>query len=164
MKISKRRKYNQYYNNLIHTTIPWRLTLKYIKRRCYNKNSKSYKDYGGKGIKCLITEEELKELWFRDKAYLMDKPTIDRKDNNGDYIFENCQYLENRNNILKRHKENPVPTIPILQFDLNGKFIREFISLHDAERKTGYSRPNITNAARGIYKQSNGYIWKFKNE
>ena len=49
-----------------------------IKYRCYNSKNPAYLRYGGRGIKCLITEPELKELWFRDKAYNMKKPSIDR--------------------------------------------------------------------------------------
>ena len=52
-----------------------------IGQRCNNPNHNSYKNYGGRGIQRLITSVELKELWFRDKAYLMKKPSIDRIDN-----------------------------------------------------------------------------------
>ena len=53
-------------------------------------------------MRCLITAEELKILWFRDKAYLMKKPSIDRKNNEGDYTFKNCQYLEHKLNSGKK--------------------------------------------------------------
>ena len=76
-----------------------------------NKNRKDYKEYGGRGIKCLITEEELKELWFRDKAYLMTKPSIDREDNNGHYEFLNCSFIELSKNIAKGNKERHLKRI-----------------------------------------------------
>jgi hypothetical protein len=72
----------------------WLLTFSEIKRRCNNPKTKGYYRYGGRGIKCLITEEELKFLWFRDKAYLMKKPSIDRIDNDGNYCLNNCRYIE----------------------------------------------------------------------
>lgn len=81
---------------------PWIRTLKNIKDRCNNINNKDYKNYGGRGIKCLIASEELKKLWFRDKAYLLKVPSIDREDNNGNYTFENCQYIEMIENNIKR--------------------------------------------------------------
>ena len=90
---------------------PWKFILKYIKQRCNNKNRKDYKEYGGRGIKCLITEEELKELWFRDKAYLMTKPSIDREDNNGHYEFLNCSFIELSKNIAKGNKERHLKRI-----------------------------------------------------
>lgn len=84
---------------------PWNKTYRNIVQRCNNKNHNQFKDYGGRGIKNLITKEELKLLWFRDKAYEMNKPSIDRKDPDGNYIFENCRYIEMSENIArKRHK------------------------------------------------------------
>ena len=84
---------------------PWKYTLLGIKARCNNPNSKDYKYYGGRGIKCLITEEELKKLWFRDKAYKMKKPSIDREDNDGNYIIDNCSYIEFLDNVIKENIE-----------------------------------------------------------
>lgn len=82
---------------------PWKTTLRGIKWRVKDKKGKGA--YYRKGIKCLIASEELKILWFRDRAYLMKEPSIDRKDNNGDYTFENCQYLEFNKNRGKMDKE-----------------------------------------------------------
>lgn len=84
---------------------PWKFIFIDIKRRCTNIKRKDYKYYGGKGIKCLITSQEIKELWFRDKAYLMKQPSIDRKDNNGHYEFNNCRFIEMSKNIGKRNQE-----------------------------------------------------------
>lgn len=50
----------------------------------------------------------------------------------------------------------------VLQFDMDGNFIQEYVSLHDAADKTGISRSSISACCRGIYKQARGYIWKFK--
>jgi len=84
---------------------PWKHTLKYIKSRCNNPKMTNYESYGGRGIKCLITAGELKKLWFRDKAYLMEKPSIDRKENDDNYTYENCEYIEISDNVAKRNKE-----------------------------------------------------------
>ncbi len=79
-------------------TAPWKSTFYYIKGRCEQTYNPRYYRYGQRGIKCLITEEELKTLWFRDKAYLLDWPSIDRKNNDGNYEFNNCRYIEKRLN------------------------------------------------------------------
>jgi hypothetical protein len=92
------RKNKKQYKNLY----PWKDTLLHIKQRCNNPKKDNYKWYGGRGIKCLITEEELKDLWFRDKAYEMERPSIDRIDNDGNYTYANCKYIEQNKNSAKQ--------------------------------------------------------------
>jgi len=90
-KKSRNRKYIE--------SCPWIRTYRHIMARCYyNKNSSYYK----KGIKNYLKMQELKFLWFRDKAYLMDKPSINRKDNNKHYVLDNCQYIELLENCRKK--------------------------------------------------------------
>ncbi len=74
----------------------WVRTYRGIKARCNGETQEYYK----KGRKCLITKEELKILWFRDKAYLMKKPSIDRVKNDGHYKFKNCRYIESSLNAM----------------------------------------------------------------
>lgn len=69
---------------------PWGHTLTLIKSRC----SDPVRRYCKKGIKCLITAEQLKELWFRDRADELTSPSIDRIDNDGHYTLENCRFIE----------------------------------------------------------------------
>jgi hypothetical protein len=78
----------------IYMTLPWVKTYRQIKQRVSDKKHVSYPFYGAKGIKLLITKDELRQLWFRDKASEMRRPTIDRIDKNGHYEISNCRYLE----------------------------------------------------------------------
>lgn len=84
-----------------------------IKRRCYNKNDKSYVRYGGKGISVceewLNSYENFKE-WALANGYDINAPrgvcTIDRIDSSGDYCPENCRFVsyavqgDNRNGVI----------------------------------------------------------------
>jgi hypothetical protein len=79
---------------------PWARTLNRIRSRCSH-----HPDYVNRGIRCLITKDELRELWFRDQAYLMKQPSIDRIDTNGQYTKENCRYMEKLENSLRQWKE-----------------------------------------------------------
>ena len=133
---------------------PWILTLDHIQQRCENPNVRSYKNYGGKGIKCLITKEELKFLWFRDKAYLMKQPSIDRKKNDKDYALENCQYIEMLANTIKGSDRK------IKQMTMNEEFVNNWDNAKEAAKSLGFDHSTICDAVRGKYKQAYNFKWE----
>lgn len=146
-----------------YNKVPWRKHFYAARRRCENSKNKDYKWYGGKGIKFELTEIDVKEMWFRDKAYKMKYPTIDREDADKNYCLENCRFIEFKNNLLRM---NRLPTYkPVLQFDIDGNFIQEYCSLKDAKNKTGICATSISNVAKGKrhYNTAGGFIWRFKN-
>ena len=161
-----KRKKSEYYNinkKLINQQtknrqmmFPWKETLSSIKQRCENKNNHKYIDYGGRGIKCVITAEELKILWFRDRAYEMEIPSIDRINNDGDYTFDNCQYLEHRENSGKNKRK------PILQYSLNNILIKEWNSNISASKELNISAGHISQVCSGKRHTAGGYIWRYK--
>jgi len=142
-----------------YTKYPWKLTLVTIKRRCNNPKNINYKYYGGKRIKCLITADELKQLWFRDKAYLMKTPSIDRKNSNKNYTFENCRFIELSKNIAKMNKESKSKLIN--QYNLEGKFLKSFRSASEVQRKLGYDHGFISVCCLGKRKTAYGFKWEF---
>lgn len=138
---------------------PYLKTLDGIKTRCNNTKNHKYPRYGGRGIECRITEEELENLWFRDKAYEMKRPSIDRIDNDGHYEFKNCRFIELSENSLKMNLEKNAKSV--YQIDKNtNNIINEFISISQAERQTSIT--NISKVLRGICKSVGGYYWKYK--
>lgn len=136
---------------------PWRHILKDIKKRCDNPKNNRYYCYGGRGIECRITEEELKELWFRDKARLLDRPSIDREDNDGHYEYSNCKFIEFRINSGKDKRK------PILQFDLNRIFMKEWKSITDACLVLNLKNSNLSLCLTGQNKTAGGFIWRYKD-
>ena len=51
---------------------------------------------------------------------------------------------------------------PILQFDIDNNLIKEWKSIHDAERALKIANTHISKCCRGKAKTAGGYIWKFK--
>lgn len=67
---------------------------------------------------------------------------------------------------------NPVKTIQekmspskakrkIIQYNLDGEYIREFDSIAEAKKTLGKPRARVAECARGLYPSAGGYIWKY---
>jgi hypothetical protein len=83
---------------------PWMQHYLDANHRCLNPNNPAYKYYGGRGIKQLMSLKDFRSLWFRDKAYLLKRPSIHRKNNDKNYTIKNCEFLEHSKHV-KRHWE-----------------------------------------------------------
>lgn len=130
---------------------PWNYHLYAAIARCQR-----HPCYFGKGIKCFLTKEQIKELWFRDKAYAMKRPSIDRIDSKRDYTFDNCRFLEHEDNCGKPFRKS------VVQYSLSGKNIREYSSINEAVISNGFSgHSNISNCARGKISTAYGFKWKY---
>ena len=149
---------------------PWVFPFDAAKQRCNNPNNRVYSSYGGKGVKVLMTKEDFKTLWFRDKAYLMKQPSIDRVDNDGNYTLENCRFLELKENAQRRIYNNGkgfdmsiiVNRKPVAQYTLKERFVRRYNSIRDAAKAMGVNPVSISFAVshrRGT-RTSCGFIWK----
>lgn len=73
---------------------PWMVGYLNAQKRCNCPKNISYRYYGARGIKFRLTRDECEELWFRDEAYLLKRPSIDRINSKGDYIKDNCRFIE----------------------------------------------------------------------
>ena len=152
----------------------WIQTYNRIKMRCENPNQPYFK----KGRKCLITIEELKTLWFRDKGFNLSRPSIDRINNNGDYTFKNCRFIELKENIrlgnLNRKtslKQSKSSAKNIQEANKNNLYYRRkvsnpkkiFNSMTEAAQYYSICVSAIHNCCNGISKKCNGMEWKYAN-
>jgi len=91
-------------NNIVHglSKHPLYVNFKGIKERCYDKNSKDYDNYGGRGIgicdewlnnPASYIEWALKNGWT--EGCLLQ---IDRKENDKGYSPENCRFVSSKEN------------------------------------------------------------------
>lgn len=93
------RKDSRQYARCLRLNQPWTISYKCTYNRCTNPKEPSYERYGARGIKLLMSKEDFKKLWFRDKAYEMIRPTMHRENNDGNYEVSNCKFLENSDNL-----------------------------------------------------------------
>jgi hypothetical protein len=117
---------------------------------------KSKPSYIVKKLKCDLTIEQLKILWKRDNAHKLKWASIDRIDNNGDYTFNNCRFIEIGENARRQNSK------PIAMCDNKMNIIRTFRSASEAHRKTGINDSSIywcLNSTRGT-EYAGGYKWK----
>lgn len=92
-----------------------RAIFKGIRQRCYDVNSKSYCNYGAKGIAICdewLSSPSLFEQWALNNGY-HDGLTIDRIDNSLDYCPSNCRWVSKE--IQNRNRSN------VYLATLNGK-------------------------------------------
>lgn len=90
----KQKEYASEYYKKYHTDRPWLSHYMAALSRCTYPRNVSYKWYGGKGIRMLLTKVEIEILYKRDGAENMKRPSIDRINPGGDYHFGNCRFIE----------------------------------------------------------------------
>ena len=117
--------------------------LKFSKITC-DKISKSKKNH-----KCYQNPLRTEKIINSNKKHYKDGSTRNRK------ISEKLKGLKRTKEIKKNM------SCPILQYDLEGNFIKEWESITKAINYTGYK--GIPNCIKGTTKKSGGYIWKYKN-
>ena len=119
------------------------------------KNNKQY----SKKIHRLVAE-----MFIPNPQNLRD---VNHKDENKyNNCVENLEWVSHKDNINYRtHNEraNKAKSKAILQLDLDGNIINEFISSYEAERQLDISESNINQCCNGKRKTAGGYKWQFKN-
>ena len=96
-------------------------------------------------------------------------PSFDRLDDNKGYSFDNIRivtwYENNTKEYAKRKNGTTISKTlkPILQFDLNGNFIKEFYSIGSAKRELNVkNHSGIIRCCKNTQKFAHGFLWKYK--
>jgi hypothetical protein len=142
---------------------PWKRVYYSINSRCKNKKTLYFKN----NIKRRITIEEIKKLWFRDKAFTMESPSIDRINSDGDYEYQNCRFIEKRENCAKKKYTYPEFSPiwkPIVQKSKDGDILRKFKNISVASKETGVGYTSISNCANNLSKTAGGFAWEFTSK
>lgn len=104
-----------------------------------------------------------------ESAALLNKTTEFKKDGVSDcckgkresykgYIWKFVEIPKKEEKINTKNSAKPV-----LQYDLEGNFIKEYKSSQEVNKELGYSATNIRSCCRGIYNTCFNYVWIFKD-
>lgn len=120
-------------------------------------------DDGRGGYLQVLLCKDGQEKWHRihrllAEAYLPNPenlPEVDHIDNNKKHNYlNNLQWISHKDNVRKSCNK------PILQFSLDGEFIKEWPSATDVGQEV---RCSIVNCLRGRTKSAFGYKWVYKD-
>jgi len=93
-------------------------------------------------------------------------PIINHKDeiptNNAVNNLEWCTSQYNANYGTRNERMAKNKSKPVLQYDLNGNFIREWPSGLKVEEELGIDQGNISSCCLGKIKTAGGFVWRFK--
>ena len=73
---------------------------------------------------------------------------------------ENCSY-GTRGSEISRKNTNGKKSKPVAQYTLSGEFVKEYPSMHEVRRQTGFAEGNIHKAIHGVYSHAYGYKWRY---
>lgn len=93
---------------------------------------------------CLTKEEHLKE---HHKERVL----------RGKNAFKEKHHTEKTKEIIRLKKSKP-----IIQYTLDGIFVKEWLSCTECEKQTGYDKASINRCCLDKQKQAYGFIWKYK--
>ena len=80
---------------------PWYSNWQSARSRCVRPKDVSYRFYGAKGVKFLLSKADMAFMWARDKATSQVQPSLDRIDSAGNYELSNCRFIPKQYNCAR---------------------------------------------------------------
>ncbi len=150
------KKHDQSYNGLINRI--------YLSQVCHSKRrGHPTPDYTKDELRAWIHSkannyEQLYYAWVKSGYETYLKPSCDRLFNDKPYTFSNLQLVT-----WGKNKENGYrdKSKAVIQSDLNGNFINQYISIRNAAMKTGTNKGSLYSTCAGGRKTANGFQWAF---
>ena len=126
---------------------------------CKNNKSKTFRVNRLVAEAFLEIPEELRHL--KGTRYLQVNHKDEDKTNNNVENLEWCSAKDNTNYGTRNEKVSKKLSKTVLQYTLDGVFIREWVSTRECERN-GFNHGAVAACCRGELKKYKGYIWRYK--
>lgn len=139
------------------------------KRTCKSRIRKQFPNWQGY-LACFVSNRNGEKIGIRIHKVVCDVfipnpdnlPCVNHKDenkqNNRVDNLEHCTYAYNLTYGSREYEKD----VPVLQYDLQGNFIKEYKSVTQAAVETNTNRRSISNATHGWAKSAGGYMWRPK--
>lgn len=106
-------------------------------------------------------------VWMAFNGKIPEGMQINHKDENRtNNKLSNLELVTCKENINwgthKDKQKKAQKNLPVIQYDLNGNFIKEWNGVREVENTLGYYHSNISICCKGKVKTAYGYIWKYK--
>ena len=88
----------------------------------------------------------------------------ENKANNVASNLEWCTVAENNNHGTHNARVAKIQSKPVGQYTRDGKLVKIWQSATEVQRQLGFTKQNISQAARGKQKTTYGYVWKYIEE
>ena len=95
------------------------------------------------------------------EGYEVNHLSEDKMQNN----LENLNLMSHKENMnfgTRNERTSKTLSKPVIQYDLSGNVIKEYPSVIEVHRQTGYSQGHISSCCNGLLKTAYNYIWKYK--
>lgn len=73
----------------------------------------------------------------------------------------NTNYGSAPKKMSESHKNNPIYCKPVVQYTMDGQFIKSYPSAKEAAKQIGLHAQNIGACCRGLYSQTGGFRWRY---
>ena len=128
----------------------------------------SYNKYGSENFTSGVLEYVTKDLEIREQFYIDTyKPTFNITTDairNTPSLSSRVKMSNTRTRLLAEGKIKKVGCRPILVYDLEGNFVKEFSSVVETARELGIHRGGVNLVLNGKYKQIKGNVFKYKSD
>lgn len=110
--------------------------------RCYNKNNKSYENYGGRGVKVCDEWKNNPHAFFKDMGNRPKGHSLDRIDVDGDYEPSNCRWANWETQAINKRNTGKHGVLGVV-INRHGKYVLTMARC----RAVRTSKPSLTTSS-----------------